>query len=172
MHEAANDNGLPANFAPPFPRGHAIWDHNTIPCPPVEGRLGVSMPAPDVGLDLEMWAQYVTLHARPGGPNLFIGLAFNHAYQVHYRTVFGYTLSRILSPPSSHTRSVFVRHFSCLVAIPHQYLEYIQDWAELHNQLPQFPSPGPNITITRMDWANKNADAMTMDDVIHILVDN
>jgi hypothetical protein len=102
MRKVASDGGLPANFAPPFPRGHAIWDHDTIPRPPVEGRLDVSMPAPDAGLDIELWAQYVTLHARSGGPNPFVGLAFNYAYQVHYRTVFGYALSRILGPPLSH----------------------------------------------------------------------
>jgi hypothetical protein len=112
-------------------------------------------------------AQYVTLHACPGGPNPFVGLAFNYAYQVHYRTVFGYALSRILSPPSSHARSVFVCHFSCLMAIPHRYLEYVQDWAKLHDQPPQFPSPGPNITIMRMNWASESADTMTMDDVAH-----
>jgi hypothetical protein len=130
------------------------------------------MPAPDIGLDIKMWAQYMTLHAHPGGPNLFIGLAFNHAYQVHYHTVFGYALSCILSPLSSHAQLVFICHFSCLVAIPHRYLEYIQDWAELHNQLPQFPSPGPNITITRMDWASENTEAMTMNNVVHVLIDN
>jgi hypothetical protein len=102
MREVASDSGLPANFTLPFPRGHAIWDHDTIPRPPVEGRLGVSMPAPNAGLDIELWAQYVTLHARPGGPNPFVELAFNYAYQVHYCTVFGYALSRILGPPSSH----------------------------------------------------------------------
>jgi hypothetical protein len=172
MHEVASDSGLPANFAPPFPRGHAMWDHDTIPRPPVEGRLGVSMPAPDAGLNIELWAQYVTLHARPGGPNPFVGLAFNYAYQVHYHTVFRYALSRILGPPSSHARSVFVHHFSCLVAIPHRYLEYVQDWAKLHNQPPQFPSPGPNITVTRMNWASESADTMTMDDVARMLLDN
>jgi hypothetical protein len=172
MHEVASDSGLPANFAPPFPRGHAIWDHNTIPRPPVEGRLGISMPAPDAGLDIELWAQYVTLHARPGGPNPFVGLAFNYAYQVHYCTFFGYALSHILGPPSSHARSVFVHHFSCLMAIPHRYLEYVQDWAKLHDQPPQFPSPGPNITVTRMNWASESADTMTMDNVARVLLDN
>jgi hypothetical protein len=153
MCKVASDGGLPANFAPPFPREHAIWDYNTITCPPVEGRLGISMPAPNAGLDIELWAQYVTLHAHPGGPNPFVGLAFNYAYQVHYHTIFRYVLSHILSPPLSHIQLVFVHHFSCLMAIPHQYLKYVQDWAKLHDQLPQFLNPGPNITVMRMNRA-------------------
>jgi hypothetical protein len=51
-------------------------------------------------------------------------------------------------------------------------LEYVQDWAKLHDQPPQFPSPGPNITVTRMNWASKSADTMTMDDVTCVLLDN
>jgi hypothetical protein len=58
------------------------------------------------------------------------------------------------------------------VAIPHQYLEYVQDWAKLHDQPPQFPNPGSNITVMRMNWASESADTMTMDDVTHVLLYN
>jgi hypothetical protein len=104
--------------------------------------------------------------------NLFIGVAFNYAFHVHYQSVFGHLLCCALAPASSMARAVFTCHFACLIAVPHHYQELVQDWAGSNGQPEDFPNPHPTIVLSRMEWMHPNAHTMTINDVAHLMTDN
>jgi hypothetical protein len=173
MTEILDDRNLPPRFGAPFPPEHPRWDHKPIPRrPSTWSGAGLRTPDPSAAFDLELWAKYIQYHGRPGSSNPFVGLAFNYALHVNYRSVFGYLLCRALAPASTIARSVFSRHFACIVAVPRRYRDLVQEWSRTSGQQPDFPNPGLTVTLTRMDWTNHDAHAMTVDDVANTLISN
>jgi hypothetical protein len=116
--------------------------------------------------------RYILYHGRPGCANPFIGVAFNYAFHVHYRSMFRHLLCHALAPASSTARAVFTRHFACLITVPHHYQELVQDWAGSNSQPEDFPDPRPTITLSRMEWMHPDAHTITIDDVTHLMINN
>ena len=164
----------------PLPRDDSLWDHDPIPCDTSSWTMtgtrrsnpGLSMPSIDEPFVLDEWARYMLYHARPGSPNHFIGLAFNQALQIHYRSVFGFQLSRALSPPSSHGRAHFTRHFAAVAAVPGRYSEYLAEYLHTNPTIPAFINPSTSIVLTRMDLGDRRERDITIDDVFTSLIVN
>src|ERR1700679_3380864 len=126
------------DLAAPLPRDDPLWDHDAIPCNTSSWALtgtrqnnpGLSMPNIEEPFALVEWARYMLYHARPGGTTPFIVLVFNQALQLHSRSVFGFQVRAGLSPPSSHGRCHFARHFAGVVAVPGRYSDYLDEYLQ------------------------------------------
>jgi hypothetical protein len=175
MREILDKHYTPPQLEAPFPTSHPGWNHKLVPRVRLtwESRgPGLSTPSPNSAFDIEQWARYILYHGRPGCPNPFVGVAFNHAFHIHYRSVFGHLLCCALAPASSVARAIFTRHFACLTAVPRRYRDLVQEWNNLNGQPGDFPDPRPTITLTRMDWTHPDAHTMTVDDVAQLMIDN
>ncbi|KAF8867467.1 hypothetical protein BD779DRAFT_1483325 [Infundibulicybe gibba] len=95
-------------------------------------KAGLSQPVDEQALNVDVWAQFILHHWRPGGDNLISGTAMNRAYHVNRRSIFGYLLARALAPqvpggsgtvPKTH----FVRQYALLVARPQAYREFMSN---------------------------------------------
>ncbi|KAF8218948.1 hypothetical protein L208DRAFT_1345312 [Tricholoma matsutake] len=153
MLTALEDDYCPSHITPPFVKGHPIWAHERIPhdmsssswtlTGPHRNNPGLAAPNADQPFMLADWAQYILYHGCPGTPNQFIGVAFNYALQVHYRSVFGFQLAWALCPTSTSGRASFIRHFAGIVAVP----DYLTDSATQAPSIKPFISPPRSVTL-------------------------
>ncbi|KAG6860987.1 hypothetical protein C0995_005007 [Termitomyces sp. Mi166 len=72
-------------------------------------------PDPSQLFDLEQIAQYVLIFGWPGLENTWQGIAFDFAYRMHWRTLFGFTLCRALCATSAAKPAV-VRQLALVMA--------------------------------------------------------
>ena len=101
MNTVLEDDYQSSQVTSPFPRDHSTWSHERIPrdtsswslTGPHHTSPGLTIPEASQMFALADWARYILYHRRPGTPNQFIGIAFNYALQVHYRSVFGFQLA-------------------------------------------------------------------------------
>ncbi|KAG6858474.1 hypothetical protein C0995_016302 [Termitomyces sp. Mi166 len=72
-------------------------------------------PDPSQPFDLEQIAQYALIFERPGLENTWQGIAFDFAYRMHWRTLFGFTLCQALCVTSTAKPAV-VRQLALVMA--------------------------------------------------------
>ena len=163
MLEVLEDNYRPSQITPPFAKTHPVWTHDPIPRDMSSWQLtgprcnnsGLAIPNVNQPFALADRAQYMLYHRRPGTPNQFIGMAFSYSLQVHYRSVFGFELARVLCPTSPSGWASFVHHFAGIVAIPSHYAEYLADSATQPPPIEPFISSSGTITLTWMDLGER-----------------
>ncbi|KAF8892716.1 hypothetical protein BD779DRAFT_1670383 [Infundibulicybe gibba] len=140
-------------------------------------KAGLSQPIDEQALNVDVWAQFILHHWRPGGDNPISGTAMNRAYHVNRRSIFGYLLARALAPrvpggsgtvPKTH----FVRQYTLLVARPQAYREFIMQWEhETGEEFIPVKTKPSNIVLKRIPVEQCSANT-TQDDVAHLLIEN
>jgi hypothetical protein len=68
-------------------------------------------------MDIDTYGLHLLLHNHPGSVSLVSGVTMDSAFRVGRRTVFGYTLSRLLCPMDREAQMTFRRQFAFLVAM-------------------------------------------------------
>ncbi|KAF8870159.1 hypothetical protein BD779DRAFT_1479151 [Infundibulicybe gibba] len=140
-------------------------------------KAGLSQPVDEQALNVDVWAQFILHHWRPGGDNPISGTAMNRAYHVNRRSIFGYLLARALAPrvpggsrtvPKTH----FVRQYALLVARPQAYCEFITQWEhETGEEFIPVKTKPSNIVLKRIPAEQCSANT-TQDDVARLLIEN
>ncbi len=154
-----NRTGLPRNSINPSP----LVEERYIPRPVPPTALASSMVIDDAAFS-------ALLHNHPGSLNSTVGVAFDYAMRVERRSVFGYSLSRLISPAAS--APAFRRQFAFLVSLPRRYREAIVEYDRSHPHSPFSPQVGPDFIIHRARIPSMHAANVSLQDVINVLLDN
>ncbi|KAG6894924.1 hypothetical protein C0992_003937 [Termitomyces sp. T32_za158] len=72
-------------------------------------------PDPKKPFDLEQLAQYVLIYSRPGLENTWQGIVVDFAYRMHWQTLFGFALCRVLCANSAG-KTTLVQRFALVMA--------------------------------------------------------
>ena len=75
-------------------------------------------PAGGTLMDLDTVGLYLLNYHRPGSTNPSMGVAVDYAFRVGRRSIFGYSLSRLLGTTGRDIMHAFRRQFVFLVALP------------------------------------------------------
>ncbi|RDB17115.1 hypothetical protein Hypma_001671 [Hypsizygus marmoreus] len=106
---------------------------------------GLQQPSNVHTFDIDVWAQYVLHHGRPGSDNHFAGIAMDRAFQVNYLTVFGYCLGITLALTTGSARASFMTMWAMVAARPQFYTEAVNEWNTHHpDKQYQAIAPGTN----------------------------
>jgi hypothetical protein len=141
---------------------------------PSNSTRGAGMPTPDPreSLNQDVMGQYIMLHGRPGSSNPFLGVVMDHSYRIHRRSLFGYGLGRMLAPANSHARSVFMRLYAALTAMPFRYTDAVAAHNVNNPGAPMHPQAGPQFVFQRLVIDDRHASNMTIEDIIQVLIHN
>jgi hypothetical protein len=180
MLTALEDDYHPSHLTPPFAKGHSVWAHERIPQDTSSWTLtgschnnpGLAAPNTNQPFALAEWARYMLYHGCPGTPNQFVGVAFNYALQVHYRSVFVFQLAWALCPTSPSGQASFIRHFAGIVAMPGCYAEYLAKLAAQPSPTESFISSSGSVTLTWMDLGEHHGPNLTINEVLATLTTN
>ena len=113
-------------------------------------------------MDIDTYGLHLLLHNRPGSVSLVSGVTMDFLFRVRRRTVFGYTLSRLLSPVDKEAQAVFRRQFAFLVALPRRYREAIVDHDRANPLSPFVPQRGPTFSTHRAQVDASQARNMSL----------
>ena len=121
-----------------------------------------------MSLDSVGW--YLLRYNRPGSANSVAGIAIDYAFQVGRRSLFGYALSRLLTPTERESTHAFRRQFTLLVTLPRRYQEAIVEHNRAHPQSPFVAQGGPTYTVHRARL--EHPANISTQDVLNALLDN
>jgi len=93
----------------------ALFNHRPL----MQGSVPRSTPAPTINnaMRIDEAALHMLLHNNPSSVNSTTGVAIDYALRVGRRSMFGYSLSRLLAPMGT-TAANFRRQFALLTALP------------------------------------------------------
>ena len=126
-------------------------------------------PAGESLMNLNAVGLYLLNYHRPGSTNPSVGMAMDFAFQVGRRSIFGYSLSRLLGPTNMHA---FQRQFILLVATPRRYREAIVVYNRANPLSPFVPQGGPTYTLHRSRLDQSRAANLSTQDITSVLLDN
>jgi hypothetical protein len=135
---------------------------------------GTGMPTPafEQTMDQDAMGRYVLLHGRPGSANPYLGVVMNHAYHIHRRSLFGYSLGRMLAPTNARSRGAFMRLFATLTALPFRYADAVIAHNQNNPGAPMHPQAGPTYRLEPLVIDHRHAWNMTIEDIIEALIHN
>jgi hypothetical protein len=134
-------------------------------------RQGISPAASDLAA-IDDVGLYLLNYHRPGSTNASSGVAFDYAFRVGRRSVFGHALARLLGPNDREILHAFRRQFVLVMAMPRRYREAIVEHDRARPQSPFVPQGGPTYTIYRPRLEPSQAPNLSMQDVLNVLLDN
>ncbi|KAF8869211.1 hypothetical protein BD779DRAFT_1480178 [Infundibulicybe gibba] len=142
-------------------------------------QVGVTQLHEDQTLNIDVWAQYIIHHWRPGGNNPLNGAALNRAYHANHRSIFGYLIAKALGPRtleknsnSTIPKAHFMQQYAILVAKPQAYHEAITQWEqETGNKFSPINLILSSVTLKRIPMEQCSAN-ITQDDIVHLLIEN
>jgi hypothetical protein len=94
------------------------------------------------------------------------------SFRVGRWAVFGYTLSRLLSPIDREAQAIFRRQFAFLVALPQRYREAIVDHDRANPLSPFIPQRGPAFSTHQVQVDAQQVCNMSLQDIANYLLDN
>ena len=146
-----------------------LFEHRPL----MQGDAPRSTPAPTLAnaMTIDEAAFYTLLHNRPGSLNSTTGVAIDYALRVGRRSMFGYSLSRLIAPTGVAAAN-FRRQFAFLVCLPRRYQEAIVEYDRLNPQSPFVPQMGPIFALRRARISATSASNISQQDVINVLLDN
>jgi len=149
-------------------------DDYLLDFPPLVRGDDIPRPGPPLPLAQSMAideaAFHTLLHNHPGSLNSTTGIAFDYAMRVGRRSMFGYALSRLITPIASSSN--FRRQFAFLICLPRRYREAIVDYNRSHPHSPFEPQQGPDFNIHRARIPPAHSANVSQQDVINALLDN
>ena len=157
--------GLESRVSAGMLQGIRPLDREVAPRPTQGPPLSGLMSLDDVG-------RHLLLTNRPGSLNPVTGVAFDYAFRVGRRSVFGYALARLLAPAEREAMHAFRWQFAMLVALPCRYRKAIVEHDRRNPQTPFLPQGGPTFSIHRARIAPAHVNNIAIDDVIQVLLDN
>ncbi len=129
-------------------------------------------PSLSESMDIDTYGLHLLLHNRPGSVSPVSGVTIDFAFRVGRRTVFGYTLSRLLCPTDREAQMAFRRQFAFLVALPRRYREAIVDHDRANPLSPFVPQRGPAFSTHRAHVEASQVRNMSVQEVANYLIDN
>ncbi|KAG6886092.1 hypothetical protein C0995_008825 [Termitomyces sp. Mi166 len=113
-------------------------------------------PDPSQPFDLKQIAQYVLIFGRLGLENTWQGIAFDFAYRIHWRTLFGFALCRALCTTSTAKPAV-VRRLVLVMARPGMYREAVASYNAAFLDQPMVAQYGSHLNIIQVHVPDKMA---------------
>jgi len=86
--------------------------------------------------------------------------------------VFGYALTRILTPTGRNVQTTFRRLLACLLALPGRYRQAIEEHNRTHPTRPFEAQIGPTFILHRLRIEANHAANLGLQDVVDVLIDN
>ena len=133
--------------------------------------MSAQLPPPSEALNIDAYGLHLLLHGRPGGVNPVAGIVIDYALRVHRRSVFGYVLTRALSPAGRESSPTFRRILASVFALPRRYREAIVEYNR-QSPIPFGPQQGPIYQLNRARIDPMRYHNLTQQDVINVLLDN
>ncbi|KAG6895780.1 hypothetical protein C0992_012638 [Termitomyces sp. T32_za158] len=127
-------------------------------------------PDPNVLFDLDQIVRYALIFGRPGMKNTWQGIAVDFAYQMHWRTLFGFALCRALCANSTR-KTTLVCWMALVMACPGLYCEAINAFNKVYDE-PFAAQYGPQLTITQVHIPDNKVRNFSDNDVICVLLYN
>ncbi|KAG6870704.1 hypothetical protein C0995_011253 [Termitomyces sp. Mi166 len=118
-------------------------------------------PDPSQPFNLEQIAQYVLIFGWPGLENTWQGIAFDFAYRMHWRTLFGFALCQALCTTSA-AKPVVVR----------MYWEAVASYNAVFLDQPMVAQYGSHLNIIQVHMPDKMAQNFSDDNALLILLHN
>ncbi|KAH9480924.1 hypothetical protein JR316_0007527 [Psilocybe cubensis] len=123
-------------------------------------------------LEIDDLGRSILLYGHPGGVNPIVGAILNMMFGADRRSVFGYGLSRMLSPADRNARTAFVKQFAIIAAHSNLYREGIRRF-NADNPGKEFrPQSGPTYRFTRCEIDPDHIRNMSTGLVIDVLINN
>ena len=117
-------------------------------------------------------ARFLLMNGRPGSANWTAGVAFDYAFRVGRRSVFGYALSRLLSPADRQLAKVFRRFFALAMALPRRYREAVVEHNRAQPDQRYEPQQGPSFRLRRTRIDPNRVSNYGIQDIMDVLIDN
>ena len=169
---------------PPISEDHPEWNVAAMPINTEEvlmsnptnrtRGLGLPQPAEEQALDINVWAQYIAHHGRPGSDNVFAGIPIDYAYRVYLPAVFAYRLGLALAPVTQTGRAAFMRQWAMVLAQPGLYDEHIIYWNDQHpvTAFEELDMNAPHINIRRLVMDEANSHQISEAHVLDTMIEN
>ncbi|KAG6859536.1 hypothetical protein C0995_007537 [Termitomyces sp. Mi166 len=131
------------------------------------------MRAPDPAhpFNLEQVAQYVLIFGWPGMENTWQRIAFDYAFRMHWRTLFGFALCWALCANSAAKSSV-VRRLALVMAQPRMYHEAVALYNAAFSERPLVAQYGSHLNILQVHVPNDQAHNFLDDNALRVLLHN
>ncbi|KAG6882140.1 hypothetical protein C0995_015719, partial [Termitomyces sp. Mi166 len=113
-------------------------------------------PDPSQPFDLEQIAQYALIFGQPELENTWQGIAFDFAYCMHWRTLFGFTLCWALCATSAAKPAV-VRWLVLVMARPGMYQEAVASYNAAFSDQPIVAQYGSPLNLIQVHMPDKMA---------------
>ena len=121
-------------------------------------------------MDIDTYGLHLLLHNQPGSVSPVSGVTMDFSFRVRRQAIFGYTLSRLLSPVYREAQAIFRRQFAFLVALPRRYREAIVDHDRANPLSPFVPQRGPAFSTHWVQMDAQRARNMSLQDITKITV--
>ncbi|KAG6872141.1 hypothetical protein C0995_012627 [Termitomyces sp. Mi166 len=126
---------------------------------------------PSQPFDLEQIAQYALIFGWPGLENTWQGIAFDFAYCMHWRTLFGFALCWALCATSA-AKPVVVRWLALVMARPRMYWEAVASYNTVFLDQPMVAQYRFHLNIIQVYVPDEMAQNFSDDDALCILLHN
>ncbi|KAG6883798.1 hypothetical protein C0992_007739 [Termitomyces sp. T32_za158] len=121
--------------------------------------------------DLDRLAKIVLYFSRPGMQNSVLGIAVDHAYCIHWRTLLRHALTQGLAP-AGQARGCFARLLTLIIAQPGLYREAITDYNAANPLTPFSPMSWTDIQLHTPHFDATVAVNITDADIIRTMLAN
>lgn len=129
-------------------------------------------PAASSLANIDDLGHYLLNYHRPGSSNSISGVAFDYAFRVGRRSLFGHVLARLLCPTGRDAQHVFRRQFILTMVLARRYREAIVEYDRAHPQSPFVPQGGPTYTLYRPRLESSRIANLNVRDVLDVLLNN
>ncbi|KAG6893594.1 hypothetical protein C0992_009365, partial [Termitomyces sp. T32_za158] len=120
--------------------------------------------------DLKQVVQYVLIFGRPGMENTWQGIAVDFAYQMHWRTLFGFALCHALCANSTG-KTTLVRCIALVMARPGLYRKAIIAYNKVYKK-PFVAQHGVQLTIYQLHVPDDQVRNFLDEDALCVLLYN
>ncbi|KAG6859440.1 hypothetical protein C0995_008402 [Termitomyces sp. Mi166 len=121
--------------------------------------------------DLEQIAQYVLIFGWLELENTWQGIAFDFAYRMHWRTLFGFTLCRALCATSA-AKPVVVRRLVLVMVRPGMYWEAVASYNTVFPDQLMVAQYGSHLNIIQVHVPDEMAQNFSDNDALCVLLHN
>ncbi|KAG6892607.1 hypothetical protein C0995_002936, partial [Termitomyces sp. Mi166 len=126
---------------------------------------------PSQPFDLEQIAQYALIFERLELENTWQGIAFDFAYHMHWRTLFGFALCQALCATSTAKPAV-VRRLVLVMARLRMYREAVASYNAAFLDQPMVAQYGSHLNLMQVHVPDEMAQNFSDDNTLRVLLHN
>ncbi|KAG6893920.1 hypothetical protein C0995_015653 [Termitomyces sp. Mi166 len=128
-------------------------------------------PDPAQPFDLKQIAQYALIYGWAGLENTWQGIAFDFAYHMHWRTLFGFTLCQALCTTSA-ARPAVMRRLALVTARPGMYWEAVASYNAAFPDQPMVAQYRSHLNLLQVHVPDEMARNFLDDNTLRVLLHN